>query len=308
MDFRSLSYFMTVASELNITRAAEKLNMSQPPLSNQIRNLEEELGCELFIRSKKGLQLTDAGNVLVRRAAQIMNLADKTKEELAALSGELSGTLIIGMVEGHAPFLAARWINDFMERYPGVRYELWNGSSDDVLEQLDRNLVDLAVIAAPYDTYKLEGFTVGREPWVAVMSSSHPLAYYPGDTVPLEKLVGHPLIIPRRKTRVGAIRRWFASIGAEANIVCEHSNYVHAQALAQADVGICIWPQTTEYNLPGVVSKVITDPPKLAEYYLVWNRDMPRSEIAATFADFVSEYIKVFGIEGLSVLPNSEAL
>ena len=113
MDFRTLQYFVTVAEELSFTRAAEKLNMSQPPLSNQIKAMEEDLGTTLFIRGKRHLKLTEEGNLLLARARQILEMADKTREDLAALGSELSGVIDLSIVEGRAPYLAARWIAGF---------------------------------------------------------------------------------------------------------------------------------------------------------------------------------------------------
>ena len=164
MELRTLHYFTVVAQELNITRAAEKLSMSQPPLSNQIKTLEEELGVQLFIRGKRHLELTEEGTLLLRRAVQIQELADKTRQEISSLREGMTGIIYLSMVEGRAPFLAAQWIAGFREKFPLVRYNLWNGSSDDVLDRLRKGLADLAIIAAPYDTEHLEGFPVGREP------------------------------------------------------------------------------------------------------------------------------------------------
>ena len=278
MDFRSLQYFIAVAQELNFTRAAEKLQMSQPPLSSQIKALEEELGVQLFIRGKRRLTLTEAGTLLLQRAVQMMELSEKTRRDLSSLGNELSGTICLGMVEGRAPYLAARWIAGFQEEYPLVRYELWNGSSDDVLDQLHRGLADLAVIAAPYDIEHLDGFSVGREPWVAIISRSHPLAAVPGAELPLSSLVGQPLIVPRRKSRVEAIR--------------EMSNYMDAVALAEQNVGISIFPQTTYTPNAHVVSKVITQPMKQVEYVLVWERGQhlqtaPVQEFIRYVRDFI---------------------
>lgn len=174
MELRTLRYFTVVARELNITRAAEKLNMSQPPLSNQIKALEEELGVQLFIRGKRHLELTEEGTLLLRRAVQMQELADKTRQELASLREGMTGTIYLSMVEGRAPFLAAQWIAGFREEFPLVRYNLWNGSSDDVLDRLRKGLADLAVIAAPYDSEYLEGFPVGRELWAAMLHPDHP--------------------------------------------------------------------------------------------------------------------------------------
>ena len=214
MDLRSLYYFVTVAEERNITRAAERLNMSQPPLSAQIKGLEEELGIQLFIRGKRQLTITDAGVLLLRRAKQILELAAQTQHELKSMEG-LSGNLNISLVEGRAPYLLARWIAGFRAEFPKVTVHLWNGSGDDVLERLNRGLADLALVAAPYNAELMEGITVGREPWVAILSRQHPLAQEEGDFLPLRKLVGQPLFIPSRQSRAEAVRTWFEELGEE---------------------------------------------------------------------------------------------
>ena len=292
MELRTLHYFTVVAQELNITRAAEKLNMSQPPLSNQIKALEEELGVQLFIRGKRHLELTEEGGLLLRRAVQIQELADKTRQEIASLREGMTGVIYLSMVEGRAPFLAARWIAGFREEFPLVRYNLWNGSSDDVLDRLHKGLADLAVIAAPYDTEHLEGFSVGREPWIAMLHPDHPLAQPIGDTIPLSSLAGEPLIVPSRKSRVDAIRRWFGEVGAEPHILCEMSNYMDAAALTSQGVGISIFPQTVDVSNGLVVSKVVIQPSRQVEYILVWNRGQPPSGLTREFIHFVQENLR----------------
>ena len=292
MELRTLHYFTVVAQELNITRAAEKLNMSQPPLSNQIKALEEELGVQLFTRGKRRLELTEEGGLLLRRAVQIQELADKTRQEIASLREGMTGVIYLSMVEGRAPFLAARWIAGFREEFPLVRYNLWNGSSDDVLDRLHKGLADLAVIAAPYDTEHLEGFSVGREPWIAMLHPDHPLAQPIGDTIPLSSLVGEPLIVPSRKSRVDAIRRWFGEVGAEPHILCEMSNYMDAAALTSQGVGISIFPQTVDVSNGLVVSKVVIQPSRQVEYILVWNRGQPPSGLTRKFIHFVQENLR----------------
>ena len=302
MDLRSLKYFTVVAQELNITRAAEKLNMSQPPLSNQLKALEEELGVTLLIRGKRHLQLTEAGNLLLRRANQILELADKTRQELADLKDGLSGTISIGIVEGRAPFLVSRWISGFREEFPRIQYSLWNGSSDDVLDRLYRGLVDIAVIAAPYDTEHLEGFQVGREPWVAIIPAGHPLAKVEGKQISLFSLAGEPLIVPSRKSRVDAIRKWFREIGEEPNIICEMSNYLDAVALSERGVGISIFPQTTYTPNALLVTKVITDSERQVEYVLVHSKQLLPSPLINEFLNFVRDYIEEDSRKPLHVL------
>ena len=281
MDLRTLRYFVTAAEELNITRAAERLNMSQPPLSNQIKALETELGTTLFIRGKRHLKLTEAGSLLYRRAVQLLELAEQTQQEIRSLDG-LSGTIHVSVVDGRAPFLLARWIAGFRAEFPEVKFRLWNGGGDEVFERLDRGLANVAVVAAPYDRESFEGFPVSREPWVAMIPAF----------LPLRSLVGEPLITPSRSSRVSAIRKWFEEIGAEPNIVCEMSNYLDAVALAEQAVGICIFPQTTYTPNRMLVKKVIVDSERQVEYLLVWARKQRRSELVEEFINFVRDSLQ----------------
>lgn len=289
MDLRTLRYFTVVAEELNITHAAERLCMSQPPLSNQMKALEEELGVKLFIRGKRQLQLTDAGRLLLLRATQILDMTEKAQREVMSLEGGMSGTINLGIVEGRAPFLIARWIAGFKEEFPNVKYSMWNGSSDDVLDRLRQGLVDLAVIAAPYDTEHLEGITVGRGPWVAIMSRANELAQLPGDEISLQSLAGKPLIVPSRPSRIDAIRAWFAEAGAEPNIICTLSNYLDAIAMSELDIGITIFPRTTYTPNDLLVTKIITEPARQIEYVLVRMKNREPTELMTEFINFVRD-------------------
>ena len=291
MDFRTLTYFVTVARELNITRAAQLLNMSQPPLSKQISLLEQDYGTRLFIRGKQGLTLTDTGKILYKRAQQMLELADRTREDVSNYESELSGSLVIGCVEGRAPFLLARWIRGFREEFPLVAYTLRNGSTDEIMDQLIHHLIDLAVVATPYNQELLEGFPVSTQPWIAMIPSSHPLAKTQGPFIRLAQLAGEPLIIPERQSRVQAIERWFESQGVSPMIVCRTSSFVNAVALVEEGTGICIFPQATCTPNPHVVIKLITDPPKKLEYVMVHAKDQPLSESAAAFREYVSDLL-----------------
>ena len=292
MDLRSLNYFSVVAEELNFTRAAQRLSMSQPPLSNQIRHLEEELGTPLFIRGGRSLQLTEAGKLLYRRAAQLLDLAERTQEEVSSLAMGLSGTICLGSVAGLAPFLAAQWLAGFREEYPLVRFEIVNGSSDDIIDQILRGYIELGIIAAPYDSEHLEGIPVGDEPWCAILSERHPLAAEPDAPLPLKALAGQLLIVPHRRSRIDEIRSWFRLAGAEPTIVGEHSNFVDVLAMAHANLGISIFPQTTPEPMPGIVCRRIIEPSHRARYLLVHKRNSSMSELSQTFLDYVTDYLE----------------
>ena len=125
----------------------------------------------------------------------------------------------------------------------------------------------------------------------AYMWKEHPLAETPGDTVSLKALGREPLIVPERPSRVRAIEQWFASCGMEPVIVCRTSNYINGLALVEQNAGICIFPQATYTPNPYVVTKLITDPPKIAEYFLVYPKEDLLSELTEAFRDYVSDFV-----------------
>ena len=289
MDIRSIRYFLEVAQELNITRAAENLHMAQPPLSRQIQLLEQELGVKLFEREKRHLQLTEEGLILKTRGEQILTLMEKTESELREFRHGVSGTLYSGSVEGRGPYLLSKWIAGFQKKYPEVQYNLWNGSSDDVTVRLNKGLCDLALIVEPFDNEMLHSIWVSSEPWAAMIPGNYPLASKEGDKVNLKELVGHPLIIPSRKFRTQEIIGWFSKIGQEPTILCELSHYLNAFELVKQGIGIAIFPASTGANIQSeeVIMKRIVNPEYVANYVLVWARKKKLSNAAERFVEYV---------------------
>ena len=287
MELKAIRYFITVAEELNITHAAEKLHMSQPPLTVQIRQLEEELGVQLFIRGKRRLKLTDEGQLFLRRAREIVDLEQKTILEMQSSGASLSGTIYLGLIEGRAPYLASAWMKQFRQQYPNVTYDLWNGSSDGVIERLEKGLLDTALVASPFDNEKLDSVKVWEDPWIAVIPCGHPLAKEPQNHVHLSKLAEYPLIVPARKSRVEGLYRWFEEIGRVPDIYARTSNYIDAVALSEQGLGISIFPQTNDAPNDLIRCKVITDPPRKVAYHLVWMRSGTNSGITQAFIDYV---------------------
>ena len=133
---------------------------------------------------------------------------------------------------------------------------------------------------------------MGREPWAAMLHPDHPLAKNPGGTISLSRLVGEPLIVPIRKSRIESIRHWFGEIGAEPRILCEMSNYMDAVALTSQGVGVSIFPQTVGVSNGLVVSKVVTQPARQAEYILVWNKGQAPSGLTREFISYVQDYLE----------------
>lgn len=287
MDIRTLSYFVVIAEELNITKAAEKLCMSQPPLSSQMKALEEELDTVLFIRGKRHLQLTESGKLLYRHAKEILSLVNKTSEEIRAMKKGMRGKIAIGLVEGSAPIIAASWIETFLNNNKNVEFSVVDGNSDELIAKLRSGLIDMAVITSPCDNTLLNSFKVGQEKMTAFMSKDNPLAALPGNTIDLSMLKDKPLIIPSRESMNRMITKWFKEIHAEPKIVCRMDNYLDVAALAGRNIGISLFPKTSYILNEQLVAKEIINPERYVEYLFVWLKNKPLSLLDEAFIDHV---------------------
>lgn len=286
MDLRTLKYFITVAEELNITRAASILNMSQPPLSNQIKGLEEELGTVLFIRGKRQLELTDSGKLLYRRAKEIISLSEKAGAEILSMSKGMTGTISLGVVEGIAPEISAKWIKGFISEHPMVNFRITDGNSDDLTEDLRSGLISLAVITAPYDQLLLNSFNVGTSKMIALINKDNHLAKSKTKSIKIADLKDEPLIIPGRKSNSENIYRWFREIKSEPQIVCETDSYLDALALVKSNVGISIFPESFNPPESNLIIKQISGT-KPVDYLFVWRKGHPLPTVEEAFIDYV---------------------
>lgn len=262
MDIRLLHYFLVVAEEQNITRAAEKLLMAQPPLSRQIKQLEEELGTPLFIRGKKKLELTEEGIFLKERAEHILDLVERTKLEIDDMKQGMSGTVYIGVTETVAATLLPHYIAEFKSLYPDVHYDIWSGNSDAVIDRLDKGLLDFAIVREPYDQEQFDGTRIRKEPWCVLVHGDSKIASMPGNTVPLVQLADEELIVPSIKSRRREIENWFISKNLTANIFCEYAPLISSLYLVEKGVGAAILPESVSNTLTGknLVLKKIVDP------------------------------------------------
>lgn len=200
MEIRVLRYFLEVAREGNITRAAARLHISQPTLSKQLKDLEGQLGKKLFVRSNYSVKLTDEGMLLRKRAEDILDMVDKTEEEFKAL-GEISGGDIhIGCAESENIKYLARWIKAVQAEHPGIRVHLYSGDTNDLAGRLERGLMDFAVIAQAVDLSRYNYLELpGADIWGVVMRKDSPLARK--ETVRIEDLSDLPLIVSRQGIR-----------------------------------------------------------------------------------------------------------
>ncbi|MDO5139889.1 MAG: LysR family transcriptional regulator [Eubacteriales bacterium] len=293
MELRHLRYFYETANEMNFTRAAEKLNIAQPPLSKQIKDLEHELGVELFVRRPHFLALTPEGEMLKQYASQILSLADKAVETIREMGQGLNGTIYISTVEGHTLRALSRWISMFSKQYPSVQYNLWTGSADEIIARIRTGLCDLAILADIRDTEGLEYFKLFQENWSAIIPEEFPLSSQPGSTVKATELLPYDLIIPARPERLDEVQNWYRNNEEKPKIRCRYTNVLSAYELARQGVGIAIYPGEAESIVdPKVIStrvalKAITNPMVKANYVMLSDKNRILPHVVYEFMSFV---------------------
>lgn len=176
MDIRVLKYYLAIVQEGSITRAAGKLHITQPTLSRQISDLEAELGVKLLIRSKRRIELTEHGQMLRRRAQEIVELSDRTVQEVGSCD-TVEGTIHIGAGESKASAFLAEWIRRFHEQYPAVSFQMITGNADDIQEKLDQGTLDIGIMLLPFSLERYSSFTIHAEERTGLlMRADDPLA------------------------------------------------------------------------------------------------------------------------------------
>ncbi len=235
MEIRVLRSFLEVAREGSVTHAAQRLHISQPALSKQIKDLEAELGKKLFVRSSFSVRLTDEGMLLRRRAEDILDMVDKTADEFRSLGQITGGDIHIGCAESDGIKHLARRIKAVQRQYPDIRVHLYSGDTDDLAERLDRGLLDFTVIAQAVDLSKYNYLELpGADTWGVVMRKDAPLARK--ETVCLDDLLDLPLIVSRQGIRED-IPRLFGEMVDRLHIVATINLTYNGSILAREGLG-----------------------------------------------------------------------
>lgn len=280
MELRVLRYFLVTAREENITRAAELLHVTQPTLSRQLMQLEEELGATLFLRGKHSLTLTDDGMLLRRRAQELTELADKTLREFSRESGTLSGEISIGSGESLRVKTLADWIAGFQRTHPLVQYHIYSATADEIQERLERGLLDIGLLNEPVDISKYDFIRMPeRESWGILTRRDSPLASQ--EAVRPEDLIGVPLLFTKRGAVRDELRGWFGAAFDRLTIAGTYNLIYNAAALAESGVGavLCIEHGRDYPNL-----RFVPLLPKLETgTVLVWKKHQQFTPAAAAF-------------------------
>lgn len=235
MELRVLRYFPEVAREGSITHAAQRLHISQPTLSRQLKELEEELGKKLFIRGNYNVRLTDEGMLLRKRAEDILDMVGKTEEEFRSLGCVTGGDVRIGCAESEGICHLARRLRSLQQRYPGIRFHLFSGDRGDLAERLDRGLLDFAVLVEAVDLVRYNYLALpGADTWGLIMPQDHPLAQK--EHIQPQDLMDLPLICPRQGLQQ-ELSRWFGNKVTRLNIVSTINLAYNGSILAREGLG-----------------------------------------------------------------------
>lgn len=236
MELRVLRYFLAVAREESISRAAEALYVTQPNLSRQMKNLEDELDKRLFERGSRKIVLTEAGKLLKKRAEEILELYDRAESELKAPQGDMSGEVRIGGGESKAFSLIARAICAVQRKYPLVRFDVFSGDSEAVSDRLDNGLIDFGVFIEPTDLTRYDSLRLPvTDRWGVLMRKDHPLAQ--SASVTAKDLKGQPLIRSRHSMGESMITQW---LGGDGNIAATYNLLYNASLMVESGVGLAL--------------------------------------------------------------------
>ena len=242
MELRVLQYFLAVAREQSIVRAAESLHLSQPTLSTQIKAMEEELGKQLLIRGTKGsrkVTLTDEGMILRKRAEEILNLVQKTEREISLSDQVVVGDVYIGTGETDAVRFIAKVAKDLYKAYPGIHYHISSGNAEFVLEQLDKGLIDFGIVFGPVDHVQYNSIPLPYKDTLGVlMRKDSPLAAK--EVIVPEDLWEKPLIISRQHNNDGVLAAWIKRKISELEIVATYNLLFNASLMVEEGLGYAI--------------------------------------------------------------------
>ena len=271
MELRVLRYFLEAAREGNITHAAERLHISQPTLSKQLKELEGELGKKLFIRGNYNVRLTDEGMLLRKRAEDILEMVDKTEEEFKALGEITGGDIRIGCAESEGIRHLAQRIKAVQAQYPRIRVHLYSGDRSDLAERLEQGLLDFAVLVESSDLSKYNYLPLpGADTWGIILRKDHPLAER--EAVVPEDLLDVPLICPRQGLQK-ELSDWFQEKVDRLNIVATCNLAYNGGVLTREGLGCLLsFDKLTDTSLDSPLCFRPLMPPLYSKLFFAWKK------------------------------------
>lgn len=288
MDIRQLRYFIVIAEERQLTRAAHRLHMAQPPLSRQLSLLEQELSVSLFERNGRNMHLTEEGKILYRKAKSIIQQLEETITEIKDTGEGLRGNLSIGAFHSCIPFLSEK-IRYFQENYQNVNLKIWEGGPLYLIEQLENRNIELAVLRTPFNKKAFSSICVSKEPFVLVMPAKWEL-HHSNLPISITKLDHIPLLL-LHKDKEDSYHQLVidecSRHGIKLNIACECPDSAFVLMLIMAGIGASILPKSAVSYIPQEFIRIVDliDFPFQSESSIIWLKDRKLSNSARRFIE-----------------------
>lgn len=284
MELKQLRYFLAIAEERQITAAAKRLHIAQPPLSYQLRQMEEELGVILVKRGPRSITLTDAGELLRKKAEQILSLSDSVKNEVSNYGKGLCGTLSIGTISSSGGLIPDERILRFSRQYPNVRFEIYEGNTYSVLEMLEKGIVEFGIVRTPFPHKMLEYRYASKDPMAAVMTAQNAIGAQK-DRISLRELENAPLIFYRRFELL--IGEAFTKAGVEPQIFCRNDDARTTVQWARKGLGVGLVPKSALdiFDLENVTVKDVDCPELVTKMAVIWMKNRYLSALGEKFVE-----------------------
>ncbi|MCM1535646.1 MAG: LysR family transcriptional regulator [Clostridium sp.] len=292
MELRVLQYFLAVAREQSIVRAAESLHLSQPTLSTQIKAMEEELGKQLLIRGTKGsrkISLTEEGMILRKRAEEILNLVQKTEKEITLSDQVVAGDVYIGTGETDSVRFIAKAAKELYRTYPGIHYHISSGNAEYVLEQLDKGLIDFGIVFGAVDHTKYNSIPLPyRDTWGVLMRRDSPLAAK--DSISPEDLWNKPLIISRQENHDGFFTHWMKKELTELEIIATYNLLFNASLMVEEGLGYAVgFDKIINTTGNSVLCFRALSPGQEASMSVIWKKYQIFSKASEKFMEIIKQ-------------------
>jgi len=286
MELRVLRYFLTVAREENITKAAEQLYITQPTLSRQLSELEDELGVKLFQRTQHGIALTEDGMLLKRRAMEIVALSDKTQQELSRAEGVLAGEIAIGSGETKQIEDLTRMMAGFRKEHPDVTFDMHTATADEIKERLEGGLVDLGLLVEPVDISQYHFLRLpGKEKAGVLVRTDSTLAKK--EVIHPEDLVGIPLIMVKRLDLRNEMASWFGKHYDQVQIASTYNLIYNAAIMVKNHVGVALCIEL-ESHFDDLCFRPLS-PARESGNVLVWKKEQPLPASTKAFIEYFEQ-------------------
>jgi len=288
MDIRVLEYFLTVAREQSISGAAEYLHLTQPTLSRQLKDLENELGKQLFIRGNRKIVLTDDGILLRKRAEEIVDLVRKTENEVKTSDERISGDVYIGAGETDGVRFLVKTAKDIQKEHPDIHYHISSGDGLDVLYNLNKGIIDFALLLSDIDTKSYDYIKLPKyDTWGVLMRKDSELA--DREYITPEDLSDKPLIVSRQSYKRNEFKDWFKGGFQNLNIIATYNLIYNASLMVDEGLGYALALDNL-VNTSDTDMKFVPLKPRLTvEMYLVWKKYQVFSKAAQLFIQSIKD-------------------